>query len=282
MYNIIKNIIPERIKGLLKLFLDIIYWCYNYRKFPFIIENEIGLKYVIYPWEKRTITVLKKTHDLDKEYLATSKLLKPGDTVIDIGANIGAYSLFCSRLVGKKGQVIALELIPSTYKSLSENILLNSASNIFPINKGAGRTNEEKTINILSPDLHAHNSLGLTADTDDVAEVSITTIDSLTDQEELGRIQLMKIDVEGFEDEVLLGAAESLLNNKITHIQFEISKKPLEEAGKKSSDIFNILANFKYQVYKFNDVSKKFEGPIESEDSDFDNYYASKLDLRKI
>jgi precorrin-6B methylase 2 len=63
-----------------------------------------------------------------------SRHLAPGDTFIDVGANIGYYSLLASPLVGKTGTVVAIEASPRTFDDLLFNLELNNVSNVRPVN----------------------------------------------------------------------------------------------------------------------------------------------------
>jgi FkbM family methyltransferase len=73
------------------------------------------------------------------------RYLKEGDVFIDVGANIGIFSLVAAKMVGATGKVISFEPTLSTFQRLNENIILNNFTNILPIN-AAGNKNEEQTI----------------------------------------------------------------------------------------------------------------------------------------
>ena len=66
-------------------------------------------------------------------YTNWGQTISKGDTVIDVGANIGCFSILASRLVGPTGRVIAIEPEPSTHERLLKNIELNQATNIKPL-----------------------------------------------------------------------------------------------------------------------------------------------------
>lgn len=68
-----------------------------------------------------------------------STLIRPGATVIDLGAGIGDFTIMASRLVGAGGKVIAVEPNPSDCEQLSENVRLNDCSNVWVLNAGLGR-----------------------------------------------------------------------------------------------------------------------------------------------
>ena len=105
-----------------KLLIDLEEPHYNFRR---ILEDYASLS----EYEPNTVEVLKK-------------IIKKGDTVLDIGASIGPLSLVMSELVGEKGRVISIEPTPICFYYLCENIKLNGKKNIFPNLVGAWDKNE--------------------------------------------------------------------------------------------------------------------------------------------
>ncbi|NQU33613.1 MAG: FkbM family methyltransferase [Bacteroidetes bacterium] len=130
--------------------------------------------------------------------------LRSTDLFIDVGANIGAYTVLASGEIG--ASTISIEPIPSTYKILIDNILINRIQNkVQALNIGLGKS-EMKIKFTKSMDTVNHVATDNEIDT---IEVEVDTLDSVTNLIPT----LIKIDVEGFETEVLNGA-EKILNNK--------------------------------------------------------------------
>lgn len=136
------------------------------------------------------------------------KFIKPGDTVIDVGANIGTHVVAFSRMVGKGGKVFAFEPQPRIFKILEANIQLNHLENVLFADKAVGADQIEILIPTLPPDTERFNfgSVGLTGSSPGICGEMIT-IDSFAD--ELSP-SLIKIDVEGMEAEVILGANKTI------------------------------------------------------------------------
>lgn len=138
----------------------------------------------------------------DEERLAKS-YLRDGDAVVDVGANVGSFTLTAAKLVAP-GIVYAYEAHPRIYKYLVENIGLNGLQNVRAINSAAGAT---------------RGSIRFTDKWSDVlnrvseeGEIIVPLIPLDEDfKKTSGNIALMKIDVEGYELEVLKGAGELLL-----------------------------------------------------------------------
>jgi FkbM family methyltransferase len=137
------------------------------------------------------------------------KLVRSGWVVADVGAHIGYYTLLLARLVGPSGRVYAFEPFPSNFRVLEENIALNSYRNIVAEPQAAGRTPD--TLYLRLP----HNESGnvdsrvlpsqaaLTRESTDIAVEVIALDDYFATRGEY--LDLIKIDVEGAENEVLAG-----------------------------------------------------------------------------
>ena len=134
-------------------------------------------------------------------YLA--KLLAPGDVVVEVGANIGAHTISLANVVGSEGRVIAIEAHPAHFQLLSANIALNSLGNVQTINLAAGAT--QGSINLPDVDFKRPENFGIVelSPGGAGAEVTVAPLDDLLT---LDACKLIKIDVEGMEREVILGA----------------------------------------------------------------------------
>jgi FkbM family methyltransferase len=142
-------------------------------------------------------------------YLTTyiREVLRPGDIFVDVGANIGYYSLLASRLVGPSGRVYAIEASPTIYASLIENIRLNGCPNITPIHAAASDARGELSIWLADARNRGHSTtvtqLALAAGMRCEATVPADTIGGLIGADVLRRARLVKIDVEGAERAVV-------------------------------------------------------------------------------
>ncbi|MCX6926239.1 MAG: FkbM family methyltransferase, partial [Verrucomicrobia bacterium] len=163
------------------------------------------------------------TGDLDSKISwVCARVVKPGDTVLDIGANIGIVSVWLSKLVGKKGSVHAFEPNPEIYATLEKTIQRNQATNIHAHPVALGAKAEQKELRILGGNAGS-GSLILNDNQADckVFSVPVRTLDSIVAQEKLEAIRLIKIDVEGFEAEVLRGGLQVLKSIRPQVVLFE-------------------------------------------------------------
>ncbi|MGY4535760.1 FkbM family methyltransferase [Mucilaginibacter sp. UYNi724] len=142
-------------------------------------------------------------------------LLRPDDLFIDIGANIGSYTMLASAEAG--ANTIAIEPIPQTFGYLTQNIALNNIGNkATALNIGLGK---EKGVLKFTKTYDTANHVATDADTD-VIKVNVDTLDNILN----GKTPvLLKIDVEGFESEVLNGAANTLKSIGLKAIIIELN-----------------------------------------------------------
>lgn len=135
--------------------------------------------------------------------------IKKGDTIIDAGANIGYFTLFFSKLVGEEGKVIAFEPDPTNFDILKKNIKLNGITNVELVKKGISNRNE--SMKLYKSDVSGGHSLIKNEWGKEFTTIQTVTLDDYFNDQ---KIDLIKIDVEGFELEVIEGGTKLFNNNK--------------------------------------------------------------------
>jgi len=140
------------------------------------------------------------------------RLLRPGAICIDVGAHVGYHSLLARQLVGDTGRVIAIEPQPHNGAKLLRNAELNAFGNIVLIAAAAGAS--EGWTALQSQSRHDRSRLSLAGPgVNDGAQTfvaPIVSLDWLCRAQNINRVDVLKIDVEGYELEVLQGARQSL------------------------------------------------------------------------
>jgi FkbM family methyltransferase len=251
-----------------------------------IITDRRGMRFTHYSSDSESFEVVITKDFYEPELCAMEKLVKNGSTVIDVGANIGLFSVFLSREIGEKGKLFAFEPIKETFWRMRENLALNKCANVIPFQAAVSNKQGKATMNVFPEGYGAWNTFGKPVFGKiapvAVEKVDILSLDSFAKSQSIKKIDFLKIDVEGFERDVLEGARELMSNNRVKYLSFEISDIPLKGAGRTSSEIFSILHEYGYKAYEFDPKKKKFVGPILESDSFYQNYFASKLDMRKI
>jgi FkbM family methyltransferase len=140
---------------------------------------------------------------------AFQALLEPGDVCVDVGANIGYNALLAAQLVGPEGHVYALEPSAQTHEWLLENLQLNGTSNVTALRVAAGAADGEILLRDRPEGQSVRSAVGGIDESlpaESLVSVPVQTVASLIQPSEAARLRLVKIDVEGFELEVLRGA----------------------------------------------------------------------------
>lgn len=135
--------------------------------------------------------------------------ISPGDVVLDVGANIGVFTLAFARRVGKDGSVISFEPQRLPYLCLCGNIAINSmAEYVQPVRSAVGAEKGMAKIEVINSMASVQNVGGtrLNAPADVTDDVPVVVIDDLN----LEELDFIKIDVEGMEHLVLKGAAKTI------------------------------------------------------------------------
>lgn len=143
------------------------------------------------------------------------KYLKKGDCVIDIGANIGSFTVMSAALVGESGKILSIEADPRTFSFLSENVTLNKLNNVKIVNCAIGDEVGEVCFTQKKYDSDNFIVDKKVAENDTII-VPMSKLDNVNNFEQ---VDLLKVDVEGFEKFIFLGAENTL--KKTNCIYFE-------------------------------------------------------------
>ena len=166
------------------------------------------------------------------------KLLKPGDTFVDAGAHIGWFTTLASELVGSSGRVWAFEPFAQSYRFLVENVALNGATNVvtsqIALAAGAGRVVVGVQAGSDSGSVTAGPRSATRRD-----EIDTASLDVLLPEGE--QIALLKVDVEGFEFEVLSGASATL--DRTAAVLIELNESALRACGSDPRRVRECLAD---------------------------------------
>lgn len=185
------------------------------------------------------------------------KVLKPGDTVIDIGANFGYFSLLASSLVTNSGRVISLEPEKENFKFFVRNIKLNQAFNILPLQVAAGKYKQEVELFIDPLNDGGHSLGGISPETSDQigstetlkSKVQMDTLDSLLNTEKVTNIKIIKIDTEGWEFDVIEGTISAIKKFSPLIILAEVNRLGLRRAGASERYLRLLMAELGYSTY---------------------------------
>jgi len=202
----------------------------------------------------------------EPEVLWARALLKPGETVIDIGANYGLYTYHASKAVGPSGRVYAFEPVPFTVGTLRKVCSLLRLKNVDVIAKGC--SDEESTLTFslpmqknetlsaglafISVDQEAHDIRNSKAEWEHTSEIQAPVIrvdDYLSD---LRKLRLIKVDIEGA-DLLALRGARSTIEKHRPAIIMEVEPRWYESYGISSADIAAFFSTLNYEMFKLVD-----------------------------
>ena len=145
----------------------------------------------------------------EKAYVeAFAKSVKPGDTVLDIGAQAGYFTLTASRRVGAAGKVVAFEPFPENIEFVKEHCQLNHCDNVTLLEAAVGGSKGTRTFqaaNVFMGHLSEAPASTEEASDDDSLMVEVVTLDDLMSENAFPVPSVMKIDTEGMEYWVLQG-----------------------------------------------------------------------------
>lgn len=167
----------------------------------------------------------------------------------DIGANVGVYTVLASKVKGSK--TISIEPLPKTFEKLIDNVNVNRINDRV-ISKNIGLSYESGRLNFTN-NLDTMNSVSDTK-TDNTTEVDVFTLDSVA--ERFGIPDVIKMDVEGFETNVIKGGKNTIKNEKFGVLIIELNGSGTT-FGFDENDIHYFLLNEGFKAYDYDPFDRK-------------------------
>jgi len=181
----------------------------------------------------------------NEEYIKIKPYIREGDTVIDIGSNLGLFTLILSDLIGANGKVYSFEPSTVLFDKLSKNLQLNNLNNVGAFKLGIGRKEDEIEL-YFNPQQGGLSSIVERVSENCISEqIRIITLDKFTN-DFTEKISFIKIDTEGYEPEVLIGGINLIQKDKPV-IYIELGGK----YQKSSYSAINILKKHNYKCDAF-------------------------------
>lgn len=174
--------------------------------------------------------------------------IKPGFNVIDVGSNVGLVTLNAAKLISNKGVVHSFEPDPFNFDRLISNIELNQFKNINPNKLGLGDYPGEFSLGTVNEYNLGMNRILSRDDLDPQAQkIQVTTLDLFLSEKGLHKIEVIKIDVEGFEMKVLRGASQCIEKYHPT-LFIEIDDKYLKDQGDSARELVSFIEDYGYLI----------------------------------
>jgi FkbM family methyltransferase len=166
--------------------------------------------------------------------------------VVDIGANIGLYTLLLARLAGKTGRVFSFEPEPNLFAVLCENCAANRAHNVTPFQCAAGDSNGRTTFQ-RSAFNSGDNRLGQARAETTAIETEVARLDEVLPVRE---VQFIKLDVQGHELGALSGMQEVIAASPDVRVLFEFWPAGLREAGTPPEALLDFFRARGFELYQ--------------------------------
>lgn len=221
-------------------------------KTPCVIRWLDGLHLYVYPVNEISRAIFLTGYYEPNEFVYLNKFLKPGMTFIDVGANIGLYTLFAAKKVGDQGTVLGIEPSDREFQRLKAHVELNSLSNARLLQVAVSSSRTEAELLVATEKHSGHNTLGAFGYDCVMAQgkewVHVERLDDIVQQEGLQRVDVIKMDIEGAEFLALQGAEETLAQFHPTML-LELSDRTLKHQGCSSEQVWDFLTQSGYRIY---------------------------------
>ena len=193
-------------------------------------------------WEELTTEMFKK-------------VVKEGDVVVDLGANIGYFTLLAARLVGKKGKVYAFEPEPINYSLLLKNIELNGYDNVIATQKAVSDTSGKVKFYLDKEDTGAHSIYQLDKGERFIEVEAVNLDDFFKDNQH--PINVIKMDVEGAEMAAFSGMKDIIRENKDLKIFVEFYFPGIKRAGSSPEEFARrLLEDYHFSIQAIGEYTK--------------------------
>lgn len=216
-------------------------------------------------------------------YAVMQATLREGMVVVDVGANVGTYTLLALRATGTSGKVISYEPTPRTFGILHGNVQVNAfleSGRIDLRQKAVSDGTSAKNTFFVSKSCLGHSSLYATADVDS-AELEAIEVETVSLDADLGgttRVDVVKIDAEGAEPAILRGMKQIIRSNPRITIFIEFGPQHLVRAN---VDPRSYLAEIRSQGFEILEVKEPSGDLHKASDEDLCNCFSVNLMLRK-
>ena len=207
--------------------------------------------------------ILRKTFESyimapDREKQMTeifNKVVKEGNTILDLGANLGYYTLLAAKLVGKNGKVFAFEPEPRNYNLLLKNIALNEYENVVPMQKAISDKAGVVKLFLDTEDSGSHTIRHI-GENKEFIEVPAVALDEFFADKGLS-IDVIKMDIEGAEIAAFTGMDRIIRENENLKMFIEFYPSLIKEAGQSPEEFVNkLLEDYQFSILAIDDYTR--------------------------
>ncbi|HVR41175.1 MAG TPA: FkbM family methyltransferase [Thermoanaerobaculia bacterium] len=210
-------------------------------------------------------------HEADAPFQRSLDLVQRDAVVLDVGANFGVWSLLASK---RGANVHAFEPVPAMVSRLRDHIALNDANSIAVHTIALGENEGTAPFFAVTSRNTGASALVRRAEDDVELRVDVITLDHWIERENIDRVDLMKVDVEGAEILVFRGARRFLSSANAPIVFFEINEKLCASFGATTRDVKQLLVECGYGIYRWR--RSKFESVSLEERHEHEDLFALK------
>jgi FkbM family methyltransferase len=195
------------------------------------------------------------------ESALVSQALRPGMTFVDVGANVGHYTLLAAAAVGDAGHVFAFEPGPYAYARLRSTVEKNKISQVMVL--PIGLSDVAGTVPLfIGRKVGNYTPTMIANEGGDPVDVVVRTLDECLDEFGVDRVDVLKIDVEGYELRVLKGAMKALRAGRIRALLCEFNDPWLKAARTSSAELYEMVTKLGFEEHRApatpHDVQNRF------------------------
>lgn len=223
----------------------------NRKPIPQVVMQERN--YLLFPNDNAVTSTLYSNQLYEPylyQFISENQLNIEGKNVIDIGANNGQITIEFAHLVGDTGKVYSFEPQRIIYQQLCGNVFVNGLDNVYTFNIAIG--DEDGLTQIEKPDYFQKGPVNFgnvhVGATENYETVKLHKLDTFG----IENVAIIKIDVQGFEKKVLLGAKETIQKNRPI-IYIEIEESQLNLFGDTTESVLEVLQSLEYSWTRFNE-----------------------------
>jgi FkbM family methyltransferase len=173
---------------------------------------------------------------------------RPGTIFLDVGANVGYYTALAMQRLQSSGAIVAMEPDPESYSYLLKTVALNGEARVTCVRKAAASETGEAIL-FVSRDNRGDNRLYANDLSTDSLRVPAIAVDDLLAELGIQQVNLVKIDVQGFEGHVLRGMERTIINSPSVIILMEFWPHGLQAAGYEPAQIFTWCERMGLEVF---------------------------------
>lgn len=228
-------------------------WVWANARRPFLVPWLEGLRVHVGSNDELLKSLFLTGFFEPNEILLLDRLLRPGMSFVDVGANLGMYTLFAAKKVGEKGAVLAIEPSSREFQKLRANVELNRLSRVRLLQMGVSDHPRDAELLIADEEHSGHNSLGgfcYATRLDRTETIRVERLDDILQRNRFPKVDILKMDIEGGELFALRGMVRTL---ETFHplLLLEMSDPAAALQGSSSVQVWDFLSALGYRFHAF-------------------------------